>query len=69
MSEKEPNEKKYMETNKKEMPNPPEQKEGIEEPRVKNFPKIQVGVAIFVVIILIIVIAGISYGMYGLFFN
>ncbi|RNF40285.1 hypothetical protein [Planococcus salinus] len=69
MSEKEPKEKKYMEAEKKDVPKPSGREEGIKEPRVKNFPKIQVGVAIFVVIVLIIVIIGISYGMYGLFFN
>ncbi|WP_033542402.1 hypothetical protein [Planococcus sp. CAU13] len=70
MSEKnnnEPQERKdYMRKSTEDIDNPPEQKEGLQEPRVKEMNKIKVGVAIFVVIVLIILIVGIASDMFGL---
>lgn len=70
MSDKKTNEpqerKDYMRASKEDMNRPPAQKEGLEEPRVKEMNKIKVGVAIFVVIVLILLVWGISSDMFGL---
>lgn len=67
MSDKD--EKKYVKENKNTMQRPPEEKEGLEEPRTVGYPAVKIGIVVFVIIIIIIIIIGISNGMYGLFDN
>lgn len=67
MSEKDPKEEKYMKENKKTMQRPPVEKEGIQEPRVTGYRPIQIGIVIFVIIVIAIIIWGISSNMWGLF--
>lgn len=67
MTEKDPKEEKYARANKSEMQGPPAQKEGLEEPKVKGYKPIQIGIVIFVILVLIIIIFGISSDMWGLF--
>lgn len=70
MSDKDPKERKdYMKESKDSMQRPPVEKEGLEEPRVSGLPKVKVGIVIFVVLVLIIVILGVSFDMFGLFSN
>lgn len=67
MNEKDPKEREYMEENKETMQRPPVHKEGLEEPRTKGYKPLQIGFIIFVIVVLIIVIFGISSNMWGLF--
>lgn len=70
MSDKNTNEPKeredYMRDSTDNLDSSPERKEGLEEPKVKEMNKIKVGVAIFVVIMLIILGFGISFDLFGL---
>ena len=70
MSDKNTNEpqerKDYMRDSTDNLDRPPESKEGLEEPKVKEMNKIKVGVAIFVVLVLIIFVLGISFDLFGL---
>ncbi|HSI68243.1 MAG TPA: hypothetical protein VK947_12530 [Planococcus sp. (in: firmicutes)] len=62
-----PKEREYMAENKKTMQRPPEHKEGIEEPRVTGYKPLQVGIVIFAVLVIILIILGLSFDMFGLF--
>ncbi|MDN7242008.1 hypothetical protein QWY14_09375 [Planococcus sp. N028] len=59
-------EKDYMKENKKTMQHPPQEKEGLEEPNVKEYNKVQGGIVAFVIVVIIIIIALISTDMFGL---
>jgi len=69
MSEKDPKEEKYMKENEETMQRPPAQKEGLQEPRTTGYRPIQIGIVIFVIIVIAIIIWGISSNMWGLFSN
>lgn len=66
MTEKNSKEPEYERENKDTMQTPPPRKEGLEEPKTKSFKPIQIGIAIFVIIVLILIITGISSDMWGL---
>ncbi|OHX56378.1 hypothetical protein BB776_05090 [Planococcus salinarum] len=70
MSDKNKNEpherEEYMRESTDNLDRPPERKEGLEEPKVKEMNKIKIGVVIFVVIVLIILVLGISFDLFGL---
>lgn len=69
MSEKDQKPKdtdKYMEENKKTMKRPPDDPEGITEPRTKSYRPLQRGFIIFIVIAVIVLIIGIATNMFGL---
>ena len=67
MSDKDPKEKKYMRENKETMQRPPVNKEGIEEPRVTGYRPLQIGLVIFIIIVIVVIIWGINSNMWGLF--
>lgn len=64
--DKNDNEKKYMKENKETMQPSPEHKEGIEEPNVKEYSKVQGGFVAFVILVIIIIIVLVSTDMFGL---
>ncbi len=66
MTKKDSNEEEYARENKDTMQTPPPRKEGLEEPKTKGFKPIQLGIAIFVILVLILIITGISSNMWGL---
>lgn len=57
---------KYMEENKNTMDRPPNDPEGITEPRTKSYRPVQRGFIIFIVLAVIVLIIGISTDMFGL---
>ncbi|MTD31015.1 hypothetical protein [Planomicrobium sp. YIM 101495] len=57
---------KYMEANKETMERPPSEPEGLSEPRTKGYPPLQKGFIVFIVVVLIILVIGISTNMFGL---
>jgi hypothetical protein len=59
-------EKDYMQENKKTMQQPPHQKDGIEEPNVKEYRKVQGGIVAFAILVIVIIIILISTDMFGL---
>ena len=67
MSDKDPKEEKYMKENKETMQRPPVNKEGIEEPRVTGYRPLQIGLVIFIIIVIVVIIWGINSNMWGLF--
>jgi hypothetical protein len=67
MSNNDPKEKKYMKASKESLKHPPDQKEGLEEPRTTGYRPLQIGFVIFVILVIIIVIIGINSNMWGLF--
>lgn len=66
MTKKDSSEQEYMRENKETMQTPPQRKEGLEEPKKKGLKPVQLGIAIFVIIVLILIITGISSDMWGL---
>ncbi|MBZ5200084.1 hypothetical protein HU147_02540 [Planomicrobium chinense] len=64
---KEPKEKEYMKASKESLKHPPDQKEGLQEPRTTGYKPLQIGIVIFAILVIIVVIIGISNGMWGLF--
>ncbi|MDQ0428042.1 putative membrane protein YkgB [Planomicrobium stackebrandtii] len=58
----------YMKETKEEAKNhPPEEKEGIQEPRTTGYKPLQLGIIIFVVLVLILVGFGIATDWFGVF--
>ena len=64
---KKDSEKEYMKENKETMQRPPQEKDGIEEPNVKQYNKVQGGMVAFVILVIIIIITLVSTNMFGLF--
>lgn len=60
------NEKKYMKENKDTMQRPPVEKDGIEEPNVKEYNKVKGGIVVFAVLVIVIIIILFSTDMFGL---
>lgn len=58
----------YMkETEEEAKSHPPEEKEGIQEPRTTGYKPLQIGIIVFVVLVLIIVGFGIGTDWFGVF--
>ncbi|TWT27439.1 hypothetical protein [Planomicrobium sp. CPCC 101110] len=64
--DKKDSEQKYMKENKETMQPSPDHKEGIEEPNVKQYNKVQGGIVAFVILVIIIIIVLVSTDMFGL---
>ncbi|RLQ90398.1 hypothetical protein [Planomicrobium sp. Y74] len=63
----EPQERKdYMRDTTDSVNRPPEKKEGLEEPKVKELNKVKTGLIVFMVIVLIILAIGIGFDLFGL---
>ncbi|MBT2569448.1 hypothetical protein [Planococcus sp. ISL-110] len=60
--------KDYMkETEEQAKQRPPEEKEGLQEPKTTGYKPLQLGIIIFVILVLIIVGFGIGTDWFGLF--
>lgn len=64
--DKKDSEQEYMKENKETMQQPPVEKEGLEEPKVKEYGKVQGGFVAFVILVIIIIILLVSTDMFGL---
>ncbi|EGA89843.1 hypothetical protein GPDM_07330 [Planococcus donghaensis MPA1U2] len=64
----EDHEEEYMEATEEEAKHrSPEEKQGIQEPRVTGYKPLQVGMIVFVILVLVIVGFGFSTDWFGIF--